>query len=56
MEPWLFLFGDGEWHHVTVRGWWLDKLGRLVTQIEWSAGGEYWTGEYRAEAEKMRET
>lgn len=55
-SPWEFLFGDGEWHPVTVRAWWLDKLNRQVVQIEWSINGETWGESYRVEPEKVRES
>lgn len=54
-SPWEFLFGDGEWHRVTVRSWRLDKLGRQVVQVEWRAESSTWEGSYLADAEKMRE-
>jgi hypothetical protein len=56
---WLFLFGDGRWHPVTVRAWWRDDLGRLVVQIEWwdpspvNMGTR--SGEFIADRERMRE-
>lgn len=54
-SPWEFLFGDGDWHPVTVKAWWLDKSGRQVVQIEWSIAGETWGESFRFEREKARE-
>lgn len=54
-SPWQFLFGDGAWHPVTVRAWWLDKAGREVVQIEWSIAGETFGDSYIADPGKMRE-
>lgn len=54
-SPWLFLFGSGEWHPVSVRGWWTDRHGRQVVQVEWHADGSTWEESYLAEPEKMRE-
>lgn len=53
--PWDFLFGDGQWHRVSVRAWWLDRLDRQVVLIEWHAAGSTWSETYLASAEKMRE-
>jgi hypothetical protein len=55
MRPYEILFGDGEWHPVTIRARWSDKAGRLVVKVEWSAAGERWTETYIAEREKVRE-
>lgn len=53
--PWLFLFGDGEWHRVSVRAWWADKFARQVVQIEWYAAGSTWGEAYLVSEERMRE-
>jgi hypothetical protein len=53
-SPWLFLFGDGEWHRVTVRAWWRDCLGRQVVQIEWHINGSTWEETYLFDNEKAR--
>lgn len=49
------LFGDGEWHPVTVRAWWRDKSGRLVVQVAWTIGGEAYGESYLADPERIRE-
>lgn len=54
-SPWEFLFGDEDWHPVTVKAWWLDKSKRQVVQIEWHIDGETWAESYRAVPERMRE-
>jgi hypothetical protein len=54
-SPWLFLFGDGEWHPVSVRAWQRDRHGREVVQVEWSADGSTWGGSYIADRSRMRE-
>jgi hypothetical protein len=54
-SPWLFLFGDGEWHQVTVRAWWRDRLGREVVDIQWHIDGDTWEETYLASPERMRE-
>jgi len=54
-SPWLFLFGDHEWHPVTVRARWTDRHGREVVEIEFRAGGDTYGEAYLAEPEKMRE-
>jgi hypothetical protein len=54
-SPRLFLFGDGEWHRVSVRAWWHDRYGRQVVQVEFHADGSTYEETYLAEAEKMRE-
>lgn len=54
---WLFRFGDGEWHPVTVRAWWADDLNREVVQIEFWDRGEMATreGAYLFDPGKARE-
>lgn len=52
-EPWKILFGDGEWHDVSVTGRAAATGGREVIQVEWSARGELWTGWYFAAGAKM---
>lgn len=52
---WLVLFGDGEEHPVTARGWWTDRHGRAVVQVEWSIATETWGGAHLFDAELMRE-
>ena len=54
-SPWLFLFGDHEWHRVTARAWWTDRHGREVVQVEWHADGSTFEETYLADPEKMRE-
>ena len=55
-SPWLFLFGDREWHRVQARAWWRDRLGREVVQIEWHAAGSTWSESYLVDRTRMRET
>jgi len=52
--PWDFLFGDHEWHRVSVRAWWRDRLGREVVQIEWHADGSTWEESYVVNHGRMR--
>lgn len=54
-DPWLILFGDGQWHQVEVRAWRKDRHGRVVVDIEWRIQGEMWGESYVADAERMRE-
>jgi len=54
-SPWLFLFGDGGRHPVTVRARWADRHGREVVEIEWHGGGDTWSEAYLADPERMRE-
>jgi hypothetical protein len=54
-EPREVLFGDGSWRQVTVIAWWADRHGRPVVQLQWSAQLTMWTGEYLADAERIRE-
>jgi hypothetical protein len=53
-EPWEAEFGDGGWHRVEARAWWLDRDGRWVVQAEWSAAGGRWTETYRYDPQRMR--
>lgn len=53
-SPWEFLFGDGAWHLVRVTGWWLDKDGEQVVQIEWHADGSTWEESYLVDPVKLR--
>jgi hypothetical protein len=53
-EPWEAEFGDGGWHPVEARAWWLDRHRRQVVQIEWSIKGESWGGTYLYDPRKMR--
>jgi hypothetical protein len=52
-----FLFGDGQWHPVTVRAWWTDDLNRTVVQIEFWDESAMTTreGTYLFDPEKARE-
>jgi hypothetical protein len=52
-EPWKILFGDGEWHDVSVTGRAAADGGREAVQVTWSARGELWTGWYRVDRAKM---
>lgn len=52
----LVLFGDGEWHRVTVRAWRTDKAAREVIDVEWRAAGSTWSESYLFNAERVRET
>jgi hypothetical protein len=54
---WLFVFGDGREHPVTVRAWWTDDHGREVVQVEYWDRGSMATreGAYLVDREKMRE-
>lgn len=54
-QRWLVLFGDGDWHPVTVRAWRKDRYGRDVIGIEWHAALETWGESYVAEPGKIRE-
>lgn len=49
------LFGDGEWHPVSVRSWSTDRFGGTVIGVEWYADGSTWGEEYRFDAAKVRE-
>lgn len=51
---WWFKFGDGGWHWVTVRGWWTDRQGRRVVQVEWSVDGGTWSDAFLVQADKIR--
>lgn len=51
---WDFLFGDGDYHPVTVRAWRTDRLGRDVIDIEWHAAGATWGESYRVDRSKIR--
>lgn len=53
--PWRFLFGDHEWHPVSVRGWWTDRRGREVVQVEWHADGSTWEETYIVDWSRMQE-
>jgi hypothetical protein len=55
-SPWMFLFGDGEWHPVSARAWWTDRDGRGVVQIEWHADGSTWEETYLVDHARMQET
>jgi hypothetical protein len=54
-QPREMLFGDGQWHFVTVRSWWKDRHGRTVVKVEWSIGGETYGESYLADPERIRE-
>lgn len=54
-SPWEFVFGDGEWHPVTVIAWWTDRHRRQVVQVEWHAEGSTWEESFVANPERMRE-
>jgi hypothetical protein len=54
-EPWLVLFGSGEWRTVRVRQRGRDVRGAEVIGVEWFIDGEAWSGSYVADPEKMRE-
>jgi hypothetical protein len=54
-SPWLVLFGDHAWHHVSVRAWWRDRYGRDVVQVEWYAVGSTWEDGYLVNPDRMRE-
>lgn len=55
-ELYEVLFGDGEWHLVSVRAWRLDWHGRRVIHVSWSAEGSTWNESYLAAGpERMRE-
>ena len=49
------LFGDGEWHPVSVRSWGTDRYGRTTIGVEWHIDGETWGESYLAIPERMRE-
>ena len=53
--PWLVLFGDGEWHQVEVRGWWRDRHGREVAEVEWHIDGGTWSESFVVDSKRMRE-
>jgi hypothetical protein len=48
------LFGDGDWHPVTLRAVWRDRGGRWVAKLEWSIGGETWTEALLVDEKKDR--
>lgn len=54
---WLFLFGDGTEHPVSVLAWWTDDRGREVVQAEYWDRGAMTTreGTFLADRQKMRE-
>ena len=52
---WLFLFGDGDWHPVTVKMWRRDRFGREIVDVEWHATGSTWSETYVVSPDKMRE-
>lgn len=54
-SPWLFLFGSGEWHPVSARGWWTDRQGRPVVQVEFHIDGSTYGEAYLVDPERMRE-
>jgi hypothetical protein len=54
-SPWLFLFGDRQWHPVTVVAWWTDRHSREIVQIEWHIDGSTWDESYVFDAAKARE-
>jgi hypothetical protein len=54
-EPWMALFGDGQWRTVEVLAWWEDDLGRSVVQIEWFAELSTWGGSFVVEPGKLRD-
>jgi hypothetical protein len=49
------LFGDGEWHPVTVKARWRDRRGTAVVQVAWTIGGEAYGESYLADPERIRE-
>ena len=49
------LFGSGQWHPVTVKARWRDRLGRRVVQVEWSIAGDTWGETYVHDPERVRE-
>lgn len=53
--PASVLFGDGEWHEVTIVARWSDRHGREVVQLSWHAAGTGWSESYLADAERIRE-
>lgn len=55
-EPWLVLFGSGEWRTVHVRQRSRDRSGREVIGVEFYIDGGAWSGSYVADPEKMQET
>jgi hypothetical protein len=48
------MFGDGQWHPVTLLSWRRDRLRRWVAQVEWFAAGGTWTETYVYSPERMR--
>lgn len=56
-RTWTVLFGDGEWHPVTVMAWRADRHGRGVVDVEYWDWAELTTrtGSYLADPERMRE-
>lgn len=55
-SPWLLLFGDREWHPVTVVAWWTDRHGKGVVQIEWHIDGSTYDESFIVDHSRMRET
>lgn len=56
-RTWLVLFGDGDWHPVTVKAWRVDRHGREVVDIEYWDAGELATrtGSFVVDRERVRE-
>jgi hypothetical protein len=56
-RTWLVLFGDGDWHPVTVKAWRADRRGREVVDIEFWDAAELATrtGSYVVDRQKVRE-
>lgn len=54
-SPWRFVFGDHEWHPVSVRAWWTDRYGRSVVQVEWHINGSTYEESFVVDRERMRE-
>ena len=50
-----FLWGDGEWHTVTIRGWRKDARGRQVVDVEFHAAGGTWSESYLYDPAKVRD-
>lgn len=50
----LVLFGDGEWHPVSVTAWRRDREGAVVIDVEWYADGSGWSESYRYDGERVR--
>ena len=53
-SPYLFLFGDGEFHPVTVVAWWTDRHGRWVVQVNWHIDGSTYDESYVVDHARMR--